>query len=158
MNSHDTNELNNEKVKEILKLISPKFQESTLDIQQIMQLSKDPLMLGVLLYKLAEERRKTNELLLQINEKYDKIMFKLKTIPHKEEKQTVELLPEQDQKIMQLVKINGCVDAETVMKALNYKGLNAASQRLSRLAKEGFLQKVRSGRKILYFLHKPPSP
>ncbi|RLE44158.1 hypothetical protein DRJ19_01020, partial [Candidatus Woesearchaeota archaeon] len=152
MNNHDTKY----SIKDILKQISPEFQELTADVQQIMELSKNPVMIGVLLYKLAEERRRTNELLMQLNEKYDKIMFKLKTEPQsKNDKQTVELLPEPDRKIMQLAKINGYVDAETVMKALGYKGLNAASQRLNRLAKDGFLQKVRSGRKVLYFLHTP---
>jgi len=114
-------------------------------------------MLGLLLFKLAEERKKTNELLEKIYFKYDEIMLLLKTpqrleAPSKDEK-TIEILPEQDQKILDLAQINGRTTAEEVTKAIGYKGKNAACQRLNKLHKNGYLNKVRSG-KIVFYLSK----
>lgn len=142
---------------EIIKKISPKIEELSLDLREIMELSKNPAFLSVLMYKLAQERESTNKLIEQIGEKLDEINFHLRKDEVKkkqsetQDKQAlVEVLPEQDQMIVNLVKEQGSVEAKDIKSAMGYKGVNAASQRLNKLYKEGYLRKVRSGRKVLY--------
>jgi len=168
MNAHDEF-IELLKSKELIEKVSPKFNELTLDIQQVFEHSKNPLLLGALLFKLAEERDKTNKLLEQLNDKYDKIMFELKTkalgesvdqTPRIEQKLAVGasdkivLLPEQDQKILRLIEEKGPTSAEAVQSMLSYKGKNAACQRLNKLSREGLLRKVQSGKKVLFFVQK----
>ena len=152
MTSHDLfREINDNK--ELMDRLSPKFNDLTFDVKEIMESSSNPAMLGLLLFKLAEERKKTNELLEKIYQKYDEIMLLLKTpqsqAPVLEEKQ-INILPSQDQKILDLAQINGSTTAEEVTKALGYKGKNAACQRLNKLHKDGYLKKARSGKTVLY--------
>ena len=64
---------------ELIKKISPKFSELSLDLQEINRQCKNPMFLAVLLFKLAEEREKTNKMLEDIHDKFDQIMFKMKT-------------------------------------------------------------------------------
>ena len=161
MNSHDwVREIEKHKT-ELISKISPKFNELSLDIQQIAEYSKDPVFMAALLFKLAEERQRTNEIIEKLNEKYDRIMFELKSSPraHIGEMQAAELgdresvfkiLPEQDQIIVSLAEKRENVDAEAVRALLGYKGKNAASQRLNKLFREGHLRKVHSGKKVLY--------
>ncbi|MDO8641187.1 MAG: hypothetical protein Q7R33_06545 [Nitrosarchaeum sp.] len=59
MNDHD--ELL--KYKELIEKISPEFQELSLDINEILEYSKNPMFVSVLLFKLTEERQKSNKLL-----------------------------------------------------------------------------------------------
>ncbi|MEW6295136.1 MAG: hypothetical protein AB1467_02455 [Candidatus Diapherotrites archaeon] len=167
MNAHDEF-IELLKSKELIEKVSPKFNELTLDIQQVFEHSKNPLLFGALLFKLAEERDKTNKLLEQLNDKYDKIMFELKTktlgesvdqTPRIEQKLAVGankivLLPEQDQKILRLIEEKGPSSAEAVQSMLSYKGKNAACQRLNKLSREGLLRKIQSGKKVLFFVQK----
>jgi hypothetical protein len=51
-----------------------------------------------------------------------------------------------------LIIQKGKVCAEDVKEAFNYKGLNAASQRLNKLHNLGKIKKNRSGQKVVYFL------
>jgi predicted HTH transcriptional regulator len=136
--------------------LSPRFNDLTIDIQEIMRLSENPVLLSVLLFKLAEERKKTNELLEKIYDKYDRIMLEMKTRQQGSlqvgVEKNLEILPEQDRKIMDLAQINGSTTAEEVQKALDYKGKNAACQRLNLLANKGFLKKARSGKQVLYLI------
>jgi hypothetical protein len=147
-----------EESKKVIDTLSPRFNDLTLDVQEIMQLSENPAMLSVLLFKLAEERKKTNELLQKIYDKYDRIMLEIKTRQPENslqvgvEAKTPEILPEQDKTIMDLVQINGSTTAKEVKKALNYKGTNAACQRLNLLTNKGYLKKVRSGKQVLYLI------
>ena len=142
---------------ELVKKISPRFSELSLDAQEISKYSENPVFLAMLLFKLAEERDKTNKMLEQIFDKFDAIMLKLKTeqgstaresMPTAAE--TSPALAEQDQIIMHLAKANGQIGADLVKTELGYKGKNAASQRLNRLFKEGHLRKIQAGRKVLY--------
>ena len=64
---------------EAIKKISPKFSEQSLDLREITKYSKDPMFMAMLLFKLVEEREKTNKLLAEIYDKFDAIMFKMKT-------------------------------------------------------------------------------
>jgi len=155
MTSHDyRGELSKQKA--ILERLDPKFNEMSLDMQEIMQESKDPAFLGALMFKLVQERQETNKMLSKWDFKFDKLMLELKTgkssLESGEEdvKGSYEVLPEQDQRILKLVEEKGQVTANDIQTVMEYKGLNAASQRLNKLYKEGHLVKVRSGKKVLY--------
>ncbi len=153
MNNHDMfKELM--KSREAVKKLNPKFDELTLDINEIFQQSKDPFFVSMLLFKLAQEREATNKLLSEVNNKFDRIMFELKTkeIPETKEENSFILLAEQDKKIMDLISRKNAVTATEVKEELSYKGINAASQRLNKLFREGYLKKAQSGKKVLYFI------
>jgi len=140
---------------EMMKKVSPKLSELSLDIKEISKHADNPMFLAVLLFKLAEEREKTNKLLADIHDKFDQIMFKMKApetmnLQQRESEQPGSILSEQDQMIMHMVHSNGKVTAEEVKAGLGYKGKNAASQRLNRLFKDGHLRKMQSGRKVFY--------
>jgi len=152
---------------EVFKKISPEYSELNMDIQEIMAQSKNPMFIAVLLFKLAQEREKTNQMLEKINEKFDQIMLRLKTqnmpsqgmpmqmesgIEAQQAENPVPLkaLPDQDQLIVHLAFEKGQISAEEVKKQLGYKGKNAASQRLNKLFKEGHLKKLQAGRKVVY--------
>ena len=153
MNNHDMfSELL--KSKEAVKKLSPKFDELTLDVQDLFQQSKDPMFVAMLLFKLAQEREATNKILTEINDKYDRIMLELKTgqTPEIKEENSFTLLAEQDKKIMDLITKKNAVTATEVKEELKYKGVNAASQRLNKLFRDGYLKKAQSGKKVLYFI------
>tara|TARA_Y100000310_G_scaffold71983_1_gene67926 strand:- start:7481 stop:7939 length:459 start_codon:yes stop_codon:yes gene_type:complete len=143
------------KEKELLEKISPKFQQLN-ELDEIMEQAENPKVLAALMFKLIQEKEKTNSLLENINEKYDKIMFSVKTNPLETDTQEsstenhFEVLPEQDQMILKIVEEQGQCTANDIKTVLSYKGLNAACQRLNKLYKEGYLKKVKSGRKVLY--------
>lgn len=145
-------------IKETLtESISPKFAEHTADLNEIMDKAHDPKVIAALLFKLAEEREKTNRILSEINKKYDEIAFEMKTkhmrgqlSPLEEVRPEFDLLPEQDRAILNFVGEQGQATAGDVMTVLQYRGLNGASQRLNKLCKEGFLEKARSGKRVLY--------
>ena len=150
---------------ELIKKISPKFSELSLDLQEINRQCKNPMFMAVLLFKLAEEREKTNKMLEDIHDKFDQIMFKMKTVeigqtPLQQNRINMpsSVLSEQDQMIMHMVQTNGKATAEDIKAELGYKGRNAASQRLNRLFKEGHLRKLQSGRKVLYLARNTPIP
>jgi uncharacterized membrane protein len=152
MNDHDVfKELM--KSREQVRKLNPKFNELTLDVHEIFQHSKDPFFVSMLLFKLAQEREATNKILNEISDKFDKIMLELKTrnMPEAREENSFTLLAEQDKKIMDLIEKRNAVSALDVQKELNYKGINAASQRLNKLFKEGYLKKAQSGKKVLFF-------
>jgi len=148
---------------EMLNKLSPKFSELSLDIREISKHCKDPMFLAVLLFKLAEEREKTNKLLAEIHDKFDTIMFRMKApqainLQQMELEQPSSILSEQDQMIMHMVHTNGRATAEEIRAELGYKGKNAASQRLNRLFKDGHLRKTQSGRKVFYLARNTPTP
>ena len=145
------------KEKELLEKISPKFNELN-DLNEIMQHADDPKVLAALMFRIIQEKEKTNKLLENIGEKYDNIMLSLKTAPENSNmgntqnntQNKFEVLPEQDQLILKSVEERGGCTANDIKTMLNYKGLNAACQRLNKLFKDGYLKKVQSGRKVLY--------
>ncbi|MBU0635654.1 hypothetical protein KKE06_01380 [Candidatus Micrarchaeota archaeon] len=144
------------KSSDAIKKLAPDFHALSLDVQEVMQQSKDPAFVSALMFKLVQEREQTNKLLEQINEKYDKLMFELKTRMQSPSPQpnitsnSFEVLPEQDQMILNLVEEKGSVNSQSVKQSLGYKGLNAASQRLNKLYREGHLKKVQSGKQVLF--------
>lgn len=155
MNNHDWSRVLTEQ-KELIERISPEFADLTADLSEVMDKADDPKVLAALLFRLAMERQKTNQLIEGINDKFDKIMFSIKTTQPQQEitgqkaEGFFEVLPEQDQAILKNIEENGKATAQDIQKIMNYKGLNAASQRLNKLYKEGYLKKVQAGKKVLY--------
>jgi predicted HTH transcriptional regulator len=143
------------KSKQLLDSLEPKFKDLSFDLNELKKLSNDPFTLSVMIYKLMEERRKTNELLDSINDKFDKLMFEFKTKEMNKEpvlsnKNEFSVLSDADEKIVSFIESQGKTSSEEIKVLMNYKGLNAASQRLNKLFKEGLLRKVQAGKKVLY--------
>lgn len=145
--------------------LSPDFHELNMDLKDVLEYSQNPAFTAALMFKLAKEREKTNELLAKINEKFDSVMFELKTHNNRQSAAPIndagvseansrrfEVLPEQDQLILNLTEEKGSIDAKTVKESLGYKGSNAACQRLNKLFKDGHLKKIQSGKKVLYLI------
>ncbi|MEI8364628.1 MAG: hypothetical protein WCF78_04190 [archaeon] len=122
------------------------------DIIQIQEKFADPLILSVIMHQLLSERKKTNQILIDMQEKYESLSTLLK---EKEEKKNegYNILPEVDDKIISYIREKGKVDAESVQEHFNYKGTNAASQRLNKLTRDNYLTKIQAGRKV-YFIVK----
>ena len=110
----------------------------------------DPVVLGELVFKLLEERENTNRILKTLLKRIEELELKVNKEP--ETKEEI-MLPAKDEKILNLVKVNGKMTAETVQKELGYKGKNAASSRLNKLFSLGLVVKKQVGR-IVYFLPK----
>jgi predicted HTH transcriptional regulator len=160
MNDHDTsNAYDAQKLLTDLnavKRISPEFSDLSIDMQEVLKESSNPAFLAALLFKLTKEREETNRILQSLEEKFAKIQ-KLLTISS--DSHTVfeeNILSEPDQHIMQLVEELSQVTAQEVQTRLSYRNSNAASQRLSKLVREGHLIRVRSGRKV-YFMRQHPT-
>ena len=124
------------------------------DLIQIQEKFNDPLILSVIVHQLIEERKKTNNILLELREKYDSLQFLVKNNMKTKQNENTDIyniLPEIDDKIISFIKVKQKVDAEMVQNEFNYKGSNAASQRLNKLVYNGYLRKVQAGRKV-YFI------
>ena len=153
MTTHDSSI----KAQALLAQISPEFSELTADIRDVMKASSDSVLIATLLFKLAQERKQTNDLIAKMDAKYDELSFLLKSnanaslTPNPTESlHSISLLPEADQKILAIVDEKGNTDAENVRVKLGYKNPNAASQRLNALVKSGHLGKIQSGKKVVF--------
>jgi len=123
------------------------------DLIQIQEKFNDPLILSVIMHQLIEERKKMNAILLDLKEKYDSLQFLVKSgLQEKKETEVYSILPEIDDKIISFVKTKQKVNAEMVQSEFNYKGSNAASQRLNKLVLNGYLKKIQAGRKVYFIL------
>ncbi|MGC8899782.1 MAG: hypothetical protein ACP5JC_02115 [Candidatus Micrarchaeia archaeon] len=111
------------------------------------KLKEEPLLVGVLLAKLIEERENTNRLMKTLIARLEAIEKKLAN----EEPEGM-ILSEIDEAVLSLVKESGKASAEDVQRKFNYKGKNAASQRLNRLYEAGLLKKKQAGKKVYYFI------
>jgi len=142
-----------------VKRISPDFNELSVDIQEVMKESNNPAFLAALLYKLTKEREETNKILASLEQKFAKIeellLSKSPSSPNTNSRPN--LLSEPDQHIMQLIDEMPLVSAQDVQLRLAYRNTNAASQRLSKLTREGHLVSVRQGKKVL-FMRPTPTP
>lgn len=153
MTVHDNKAGKKTVIEELLNSM-PEFKDLSLDIQAIKSHSNDPFFVALLLYRTAKEQEKQNKLLENIYTKFDEIMFLLKSQSHSqpviEQKNEFPVLAEQDEKILSLAEEKGKITAEEVKEMLGYKGLNAASQRLNKLFREGHLKKLRAGKKVVF--------
>ncbi|MDD4250892.1 MAG: hypothetical protein PHX27_01720 [Candidatus ainarchaeum sp.] len=130
----------------------------SIDLQEIMKESSNPAFLGALLYKLSKEREETNKILQRLEEKFSIIQNLIVNNSSNSHTNLGEsILSEPDQHIMQLVTKFDQVSAEDIKIRLAYKNSNAASQRLSKLVREGYLKRIRSGRKVLFVRQHPKS-
>ena len=124
--------------------VEQEYKDLVFDIKYDKEQFKDPMTIGLLLYRLTLERKKTNELFTQIIKKLDS-KEKSNYIPKQE-------LGDADKKIINFVKHQKTTDAEQVQKHLGYKGKNAASARLNSLYNQGLLNKKRIGKKVKYWI------
>jgi len=134
------------------QLLGQQFKELGLaDLMDIQEKTQDPLVLSVLVFKLLEERKETNKILKDIQEKYDKLQF---SISQKESVSNldIKMLSETDDKIISYIREKKRADAEEIKEAFGYKGTNAASQRLNNLVKDKYLQKITAGRKVYFII------
>jgi len=161
MTNHDSMQYDAQKLLNDLnavKRISPDFDSLSTDMQEIMKESSNPAFLAALLFKLTKEREETNRILKSLEQKFSQIqsiLQKNSSNSHTEAEEIV--LSEPDQHIMSLVDELGMVSAKDVLGRLSYKKSNAASQRLSKLVREGRLKRIRSGKKVL-FTRQHPTP
>ncbi len=157
-----------------------KYEDLTSDVRSDMEKFENPVFIGSLLFRLAEERASTNLILKELNAKIDQLMLLEEKIHEleaqinivtqnskpnmseysKEEEARnntllVDLLPEQDKEILAIARKKGRVEAKEVQMALGYKGKNAACARLNKLSAQFLLTKERFGKKVFYFI---PSP
>lgn len=131
-------------------------------VEQIYALSDRPEVLGLLIYKLMQERKKTNELLEGLNSKYDS-MLKVMSAQGRgaslattfETTTNIDSLfiTEQDKSILKMGTEKQWLSAKDVQDSLGYKGLNAASQRLNKLSKDGYFEKQRVGQQVVFVLN-----
>jgi len=133
-------------------------------VEQIFALSDRPEVLGLLIYKLMLERKRTNDLIEDMNKKYDSLVSILSqngrgdSVLGQSGQDIFDInklfLTEQDKAILTLAFNKEWIGAKEVQDSLGYKGLNAASQRLNKLNKDGYLTKQRIGQQVVFVLDK----
>lgn len=144
------------------------FRDLTENLSSAIEKMSNPVEIAAMLYTIAEEKKSSNLVVREINGKFESMMEKLDKISNlltelnmklTEEKTTIgmdnlmeELLSERDEEIMNFVNEKGRVCADDLKKIFGYRGRNAASARLSKLFKEGLLEKIYVGRTVYYKL------
>ncbi len=126
------------------------FIEMSKDIAYDLEKFNDPLVIGALIYRLVQERMKTNELFEQILEELREIKEVIKSSGPVPITSKTGALGDVDEKIVGFIRKKGRATAEEVQAFLGYRGRNAASARLNRLYQLGILTKTRAGRKVYY--------
>ena len=140
------------------------FQELTQNLTEVMDVVNDPVKIGAMLFTIAEERKSGNLVIREINGKFDNILeridkinaqmvelnHKLSERENKEVNEGSKLLSGRDEEILAFVSKHERVCADEIKKKFKYRGRNAASARLSRLFKDGLLEKNYAGRKVYY--------
>lgn len=126
------------------------------EFKEFREQMKNPLVVGAMLHKLSEERASANLVLREINAKLDRLLAMEERISKLEAKLgapvlSADLLPEIDAGILAFVAKKGKACAEDVQQKFKYRGTNAASSRLNRMARDGLLKKAQVGRKV-YFI------
>jgi predicted HTH transcriptional regulator len=133
---------------DVSELRQPKLrQEIKKDLERYMELFRDPVVLGELVYKLVEERENTNRLLKTLLQRLEALEQKLSRVSHDSSRPTLSQVEEQ---ILNFVKQRGSVTAEDVRKAFGYKGRNAASSHLNKLYRLGLVKKFNKGRTTVF--------
>ncbi len=164
MSRHD-NLKQDEPKPDFVHQIAPEFTELDLDIRELQEQGKDPLFVSALLFRLIKEKERGNELLEALNDKYDRIMLDIKQLRGGEltgptstpvgtgvqpDAGRFQMLAVQDDQILKYVEEHGQATAADIKAIMNYKGLNAASQRLNKLHREGYLKKLQQGKRVSY--------
>ncbi|MFH1199656.1 MAG: hypothetical protein V1708_01165 [Candidatus Micrarchaeota archaeon] len=147
---------------------SAQLKEAFDEFKEFREQMKNPLVVGAMLHRLSEEKASSNLVLREINAKLDRLLSLEERMARLEAalaapagKQVqenavakAEFLPEIDASILEFVQKSGKACAEQVMAQFNYKGSNAASSRLNRMAREGLLRKIQVGRKVYFVAQK----
>jgi hypothetical protein len=115
------------------------------------RLREDPVLLGVLMSKLLEERENTNRLLKTLLQKIERLESRA-TKNSEVQGAREAMLPEIDERIVGYLREKGKASAEDVRIQFNYKGTNAASARLNRLYAIGIIDKAQAGKRVYFFL------
>lgn len=114
-----------------------------------------------LLYGIKEKEHSTNLIVKSIDGKFDNIMARLEHLEHKISELNKASKPgikklqdiglsDRDQEVLDFVALKKRACAKDLQKRFKYKGSNAASARLSKLFKEGMLEKIYIGRSVYY--------
>ncbi len=130
------------------------------EFQEMKRKYSDPVFLGSMLSRIAEEKSSANLVLKEINAKLDKIIeleeriskleSKLETQSHAREPERA-FVSEVDEEILKFVSRKGACTADEVQRKFSYKGANGASARLNNLFKAGLLDKKQAGKKVVFF-------
>jgi predicted HTH transcriptional regulator len=143
-------------MKDSLAEYDKEFEDMVGNLGQTVQQMNDPVAIGVMLYSIAQEKNSTNLLIRDINAKFDQLLTKIENLQKEigevetRTKKGEAILSERDQEVLEFVKSKGKVDAQTLQNEYKYKGRNAASARLSKLFRDGHLEKTYSGRRVYY--------
>ncbi len=156
--NHTGSEAWMEEYKKYLGNYAEGFEEHSKDIAYDLEKFHDPVIVGAMIHRLIQERKKSNAMFQAILEELKTIRSLLESVSHPPSPSphtpvTSGITPgvsEVDKQILDLVKDRGSVTADEVRKILGYKGRNAASARLNRLWELGLLTKKRAGRKVYY--------
>ena len=123
----------------------------------------DPVFVGSMLSRVAEEKTSFNLVLKEINAKLDKILELEERISRIEQKMQQQAQPsslqesgrnfvsEVDADILKFVARKGACTTDEVQRKFSYKGANGASARLNNLFKAGLLDKRQAGKKVVFF-------
>ncbi|MBN2121986.1 hypothetical protein JW721_02930 [Candidatus Micrarchaeota archaeon] len=127
---------------------SPYLQKEIEDeLRENLEKFKDPVVLATIAYKLLEERENTNRILKNVLARLEKLEAGKGHVPPQDT-----FLPEIDQKIVDFIAESGGSTARDVQTKFGYRGSNAASSRMNRLAKQGILEKKQVGKKMFFLL------
>jgi len=132
------------------------------EFKEFREQMRNPLVVGAMLHKLSEEKASANLVLREINAKLDRLLALEERIARLEQGGSAkpaarqDLLPEIDSDILEFVAKRGKACAEDVQQKFKYRGTNAASSRLNRMAREGLLKKVQVGRKVYFIAGETP--
>ncbi|MCX8189978.1 MAG: hypothetical protein N3F05_01990 [Candidatus Diapherotrites archaeon] len=135
-----------------LDKLAKEFKGLTSDIEEISKQCSDPFFIALLLFQLAKEREQTNKIIADISERLKALENKVQANVQNQEEHTI--LAEVDQRIVALADQKGMISADDVKALLSYNCVNAASQRLNKLFREGYLAKVRAGKKVFFTIKK----
>ena len=140
------------------------FKELTGDLADAVY-DVDPVAVGQMLYRIAEEKKSNNLVVKDINGKFDQMMAKLDRIAtlleeaaKRSETQVAAKRPDnidisdRDQEILEFVKSRKKVCADDVQDHFKYRGRNAASARLNKLFRDNVVDKIYAGRNVYYAL------
>jgi DNA-binding transcriptional ArsR family regulator len=107
---------------------------------------------------IADERKNSNRILLNVNGSLDNLSEKMERVESKADVilgtprhvSNSELLAEKDIEILNVIDAEGKVCADDLKEKFGYKNRNAASARLNRLEERGLLKKQYVGRTVYY--------
>lgn len=127
------------------------FKMLSKDVAYDLEKFKDPYVVGAMIHRLTEERKKTNKLLARLEAKFDKMLELVEgSWGARASEKVVEELSNKDLSVLEFVKESKRVGAGDVQKHFKYRGKNAASARLNRLFKTGLLEKYRAGKQVYF--------